>query len=49
MFLVETKIDETYPTFSFLPPIYNGIRKDRNTHWGGVLITFRDGIVAEQS
>jgi exonuclease III len=47
MFLVETKIDENYPTYSFLPPNYNAIRKDRSIHGGGVLIAFRDDIVAE--
>ncbi|MBA1446886.1 MAG: endonuclease/exonuclease/phosphatase family protein [Gammaproteobacteria bacterium] len=47
IFLVETKIDENYPTYSFLPPNYNAIRKDRNAHGGGVLIAFRDDIVAE--
>ncbi|KAK2157011.1 hypothetical protein NP493_1918g00001 [Ridgeia piscesae] len=47
MFLVETKIDENYPTYSFLPPNYNAIRKDRSIHGGGVLIAFRDDIVAD--
>ena len=47
MFLVETKIDENYPTYSFLPPNYKAIRKDRSIHGGGVLIAFRDDIVAE--
>ena len=47
IFLVETKIDENYPTYSFLPPNYSAIRKDRNTHGGGVLIAFRDDIVVE--
>ena len=47
MFPVETKIDENYPTYSFLPPNYNAIRKDRSIHGGGVLIAFRDDIVAE--
>ena len=47
MFLVETKIDENYPTYSFLPPNYNAIQKDRSIHRGGVLIAFRDDIVAE--
>ena len=47
MFVVETKIDENYPTYSFLPPNYTAIRKDRSIHGGGVLIAFRDDIVAE--
>ena len=47
MFLVETKIDKNYPTYSFLPPNYNAIRKDTSIHGGGVLIAFRDDIVAE--
>ncbi|KAK2171933.1 hypothetical protein NP493_1014g01000 [Ridgeia piscesae] len=47
IFLVETQIDKNYPTYSFLPPNYNAIRKDRSIHGGGVLIAFRDDIVAE--
>ena len=47
MFLIETKIDENYPTYSFPQPNYNAIRKDRTIHGGGVLIAFRDDIVAE--
>ena len=44
MFLVETKLDSNYQTYSFLPPNYVAIRKDRNAHGGGVLIAFRDDI-----
>ena len=47
IFLVETKLDSNYQTYSFLPPNYVAIRKDRNAHGGGVLITFRDEITAE--
>ena len=47
IFLVETKLDANYATYSFLPPNYEAIRKDRNVHGGGVLIAFRDNIVAE--
>ena len=47
MFLVETKIDKNYPTYSFLPPNYNAILKDTSILGGGVLIAFRDDIVAE--
>ena len=47
IFLVETKLDSIYQTYSFLPPNYVAIRKDRNAHGGGVLITFRDEITAE--
>ena len=37
IFLIETKLDSNYVA----------IRKDRNYHGGGVLITFRDDITAE--
>ena len=47
IFLVETKLDNNYQTYSFLPPNYVAIRKDRNAHGGGVLIAFRDDITAE--
>ena len=47
IFLVETKLDENYATRSFLPPNYEAIRKDRNVHGGGVLVAFRNNIVAE--
>ena len=47
IFLVETKLDSNYQTYSFLPPNYVAIRKDRNSHGGGVLIAFRDDITAE--
>ena len=47
IFLVETKLDSNYQTYSFLPPNYVAIRKDRNAHGGGVLIAFRDDITAE--
>ena len=47
IFLVETKLDANYATHSFLPPNYEAIRKDSNVHGGGVLIAFRDNIVAE--
>ena len=47
IFLVETKLHANYSTYSFLPPNYEAIRKDRNVHGGGVLIAFRDNIVAE--
>ena len=47
IFLVETKLDANYATYSFLSPNYEAIRKDRNVHGGGVLIAFRDNIVAE--
>ena len=47
-FLVETiKLDSNYQTYSFLPPNYVAIRKDRNAHGGGVLVAFRDDITAE--
>ena len=46
-FLVETKLDKNYQTYSFLPPNYVAIRKDRNAHGGGVLVAFRDDITAE--
>ena len=44
IFLVETKLDSNYQTYSFLPPNYVAIRKDRNAHGGGVLVAFRDDI-----
>ena len=44
IFLVETKLDANYATYSFVPPNYEAIR---NVHGGGVLIAFRDNIVAE--
>ena len=47
IYLVETKLDSNYQTYSFLPPNYEAIRKDRNAHGGGVLIAFRDDITAE--
>ena len=47
IFLVETKLDANYATYSFLPPNYEAIRKDRSVHGGGVLIAFRNSIVAE--
>ena len=47
IFLVETKLDSNYQTYSFLPANYVAIRKDRNAHGGGVLIAFRDDITAE--
>ena len=47
IFLVETKVDANYASYSFLPPNYEAIRKDRNVHGGGVLIVFSDIIVAE--
>ena len=47
IFLVETKLDSNYQTYSFLPPNYVAIRKYRNAHGGGVLIAFRDDITAE--
>ena len=47
IFLVETKLDANYATYSFLPPNYEAIRKDMNVHGGGVLSAFRDNIVAE--
>ena len=47
VFLVETKLDSNYQTYSFLPPNYVAIRKDRNAHGGGVLVAFRDDIIAE--
>ena len=46
-FLVETKLDANYATYSFLPLNYEATRKDRNVHGGGVHIAFRDTIVAE--
>ena len=39
--------DSNYQTYSFLPPNYVAIRKDRNAHGGGILIAFRDDITAE--
>ena len=47
IFLVETKLDSNYQTYSFLSPNYVAIRKDRNAHGGGVLVAFRDDITAE--
>ena len=46
IFLVETKVDDTVPTYSFLPSNYQAIRKDRDSHGGGVLIAFRDDIIS---
>ena len=46
-FLVETKLDSSIPTYSFLPTNYEAIRKDRNTHGGGVLIALRNEIIAD--
>ena len=39
--------DTNGQTYSFLPPNYVAIRKDRNAHGGGALIAFRDDITAE--
>ena len=39
-------MDSNYQTYPFIPPNYVAIRKDRNTHGGGVLIAFRDDITA---
>ena len=47
IFLVESKLDSNYQTYSFLPPNYVAIRKDRNAHGGVILIAFRDDITAE--
>ncbi len=47
IFLVETKLDSNYQTYSFLPPIYVAIRNYRNAHGGGVLVAFRDDVTAE--
>ena len=47
IFLVETKLESNYQTYSFLPPNYVAIRKYRNAHGGGVLVAFRDAITAE--
>ena len=47
IFPVETKLDSNYQTYSFLPPNYVAIRKDRNAHGGDVLIAFRDDVTAE--
>ena len=41
------KLDENYATYSFLPPNYEAIRKNRSVHVSGVLIAFSDDIVAE--
>jgi len=38
LFLMETKLDSSIPTYSFLPTNYEAIRKDRNAHGGGDLI-----------
>jgi exonuclease III len=42
LFLVETKLDSSIPTYSFLPINYEAIRKDRNAHGRGVLIALRN-------
>ena len=47
LFLVETKLDSSIPTYSFLPTNYEAIRKDRNAHGGGVLIALRNDIIAD--
>ena len=47
IFLLETKLDSNYQSYSFLPPNYVAIRKDRNAHGGGVLVAFRDYMTAE--
>ena len=45
--LVETKLDSSIPTYSFLPFNYEAIRNDRNLHGGGVLIAVRNDIIAD--
>ena len=45
--LVETKLDSSIPTYSFLPFNYDAIRNDRNLHGGGVLIAVRNDIIAD--
>ncbi len=46
-FLVETKLDANYATYSFLPLNYEASRKDRNVHGGEFLLAFRNTVVAE--
>ena len=45
--LVETKLDSSIPTYSFLPFNYEAITNDRNIHGGGVLIAVRIDIIAD--
>ena len=45
--LVETKLDSSISTYSFLPFNYEAIRNDRNIHGGGVLIAVRTDIIAD--
>ena len=45
--LVETKLDSSIPTYSFLPFNYDAIRNYRNLHGGGVLIAVRNDIIAD--
>ena len=45
--LVETKLDSSILTYSFLPINYKAIRNDRNHHSRGVLIAVRNDIIAD--
>ena len=45
--LVETKLDSSISTYSFLPFNYEVNRNDRNIHGGGVLIAVRTDIIAD--
>ena len=45
--LVETKLDSSISTYSFLPFNYEAIINDRNIHGGGVLIAVRTDIIAD--
>ena len=45
--LVETKLDSSIPTYSFLPFNYEAIRNDRYLDGGGVLIAVRNDIIAD--
>ena len=44
IFLVETKLDSNYQTYSFRPPNYVAIRKDRNAHGGDITAESLDNL-----
>ena len=39
--IIETKLDDSYPTAQFDHPGYNIYRKDRNKNGGGILVYTR--------
>ena len=48
MIITETKLDSTINSSEFLPEGYRGdIRKDRNRHWGGVMIAAKCSLTLE--